>query len=121
MENLLSKKRVKQANVMELVPQRLRECEVSTSGLVTLLIPRTKNQFMLRIMTRMNRAHNFTIELDEIGSVVWQLVDGVRSVEEVCLELEKSSDNNMEQSGQRVVRFLSGLYHGKHIGFRERV
>lgn len=121
MENLLNKKRVKQANVLELLPVRLREHELDEEGLVTVLIPRTQSRFMLSVMTRMKRSHHFTFQLDRMGSVVWQAVDGVRSVEEICRQIEKDSEEQLEQFCQRVIRFLSGLYHGKHIGFKERV
>lgn len=121
MDQLLNKKQVKKANILALVPVRLREMELDEEGLVTVLIPRTKSRFMLSVMTRLKRSHHFTFQLDKVGSVVWQAVDGVRSVEEICQQIERDSEEQLEQFCQRVIRFLSGLYHGKHIGFKERV
>lgn len=103
--------------MLSLVPEALREHKVDAEGIVTILINRTKSPFMLRIMKRMNRTPYFTIELDEIGSKVWTSIDGKCTVANICDRLQENVEGELVQTQERVVRFLSGLFHGKHIRF----
>lgn len=111
---------LKNANVLELIPEKLQGFEVNDLGLVTILVPRTKSQFMLRLMTRLNRSLNITIELDEVGSAVWLAIDGKTQTSNICLQLEQKFGDDFTQAPERVVRFLSGLYRNKHIAFKRK-
>ncbi|HZJ74478.1 MAG TPA: PqqD family protein [Perlabentimonas sp.] len=118
MSKIKKDKSLKSANALELVPEKLQAFEVTDSGLVTILVPRTRSRFMLRIMKRLNRSPNITIELDEIGSKLWLLIDGKLTTQEVCTKLQQGLDNKLEQAPERVVKYLSGLYYNKHITFK---
>lgn len=109
---------LKNANMLELTPEKLQDFEVSDLGLVTILVPRTKSAFMLRIMNRLKRSPNITIDLDEVGSAVWLAIDGKTQTKDICVKLEQKFGDKFTQAPERVVKFLSGLYHNKHITFK---
>lgn len=108
---------IKNANILELIPTRLSEFKVDEEGSVTLLVPRTKNAFMRRIMERLNRSLFITIALDSIGSQVWLLIDGSSNTARVVEQLQQNINDPQPQLAERVVKYLSGLYHNKHISF----
>lgn len=118
MGKLRKDKSLKNSNVLELVPEKLQGFEVSDLGLVTILVPRTKSAFMLRIMNRLKRTPNITIDLDEVGSAVWLAIDGKSQTKDICVKLEQKFGDKFSQAPERVVKFLSGLYHNKHITFK---
>lgn len=106
--------------MLELIPEKLQNFEVSDLGLVTILVPRTRSQFMLRLMDRLKRSPNITIELDEVGSAVWLAIDGKAQTSDICILLEQKFGDKFTQAPERVVRFLSGLYRNKHIAFKRK-
>jgi hypothetical protein len=108
---------IKNANLLDLVPVRLSEFKVDEKGSVTLLVPRTKSAFMRRIMERLNRSLFITIALDRIGSMLWLLIDGNSNTAQVVEQLQQKIDTPQPQLAERVVKYLSGLYHNKHITF----
>ena len=109
---------LKNANMLDLVPVRICEFK-QTDKMVTLLIPRTKSAFMLRIMNRLKRSPNITIELDKVGSQLWLLIDGELTTQGICNKLEQELGDTLNQAPERVVKYLSGLYHNKHITFKK--
>lgn len=111
---------LKDANMLELIPEKLQDFEVNNLGLVTILVPRTRSQFMLRVMDRLKRSPNITIELDEVGSAVWLAIDGKTQTSTICKQLEQKFGDKFTQAPERVVRFLSGLYRNKHIAFKRK-
>lgn len=52
---------------------------------------------------------NRDLELDKIGSEVWQLIDGKRSVYEIGQEMRQSLGDQCEPLYDRLVRFLGYL------------
>ncbi len=118
MNKIRKDKSLKSANVLELVPERLQGFDVNNLGQVSILVPRTKSKFMLRIMNRLKRSPNITIELDEVGSKVWLLIDGQLTTQGICNKLQQEIGDTLDQAPERVVRYLSGLYHNKHITFK---
>ncbi|MFA5648726.1 MAG: PqqD family protein [Bacteroidales bacterium] len=119
MNKIRKDKSLKSANVLELVPERLQGFDVNNLGQVSILVPRTKSKFMLRIMNRLKRSPNITIELDEVGSKVWLLIDGQLTTQGICNKLQQELNDTLDQAPERVVRYLSGLYHNKHITFKK--
>ena len=119
MSNNSNSKSIKNANILELIPKRLSEFKVDDKGLVTLLVPRTKSAFMRSIMERLNRSLYITIALDDIGSQVWQLIDGKSNTTRLIEQLENNINETQPQLVERVVKYLSGLYHNKHITFKQ--
>jgi hypothetical protein len=114
-------KRKQPVNYLDMVPVRKVSEFTDSDNRITLLIPKFKNKWLLTWLIPEKRSKQFRIHLDEHGSSVWRLIDGVRNTGEICnlinepnTEVQSSSDE-MEI---RITKFLSQLYKNRFIVFR---
>jgi hypothetical protein len=87
-------------------------------GKITLLIPKFKHGWLRRWLIPRNKSPFFRIHLDETGSHIWQLIDGLSSVEEICLDISKlhrDEGKSVDQIEERVTQFLTSLYKKQYI------
>jgi hypothetical protein len=111
-------KRRKQINYLDMIPVRNVKDFTVEGGKITLLIPKFRNEWMNNWFIPGNRSKQFRIHLDETGSRVWQLIDGVKSVGAICDLLKGSDSTGTDQPPgieERVTRFLSKLYKNRFI------
>ena len=80
--------------------------------LITLILPRFKNKLLIKLLVNEKRKNEIRIDLDELGTAVWNLIDGKRDVQNIVDDLRKTYPNQ-EQLEERTVQFLVGLY--KHL------
>jgi len=112
---------LKNANLLELTPIRLHENEKSEEGRTILLVPKFKNRDLGRFMLGHRSAH-FRIKLDEMGSEVWNVIDGHSKVADLISKLQdkwKETPEKTEELERRFAAFLSQLYDNRYISFRE--
>jgi len=78
------------ANLLDVIPQRTRGSRDEENGTVTVLIPRFGAGRVGSVLERLLRSAPITLHLDEMGTAVWRLCDGRRSVYEIgdCLKTE---------------------------------
>jgi hypothetical protein len=96
-------------NLLDLVPVRHVEWEVSADGLVTLLRPKFGNRLLRKhLLPRMKRPC-YRIHLDKFGSTVWNLCDGSRSVDEIGEGLLKRFGEEVEPVYDRLALFVQHL------------
>jgi hypothetical protein len=92
---------------------------MNSEGLVTILIPKFKNEKFARFFIPSRKSIYISIHLDELGSGVWLAIDGKIDTANICrLMIEKFGDK-IQPVEERVVKFLSGLYNNKHITFKQ--
>jgi hypothetical protein len=115
-------KKSKHTNYLDMVPVRnVQEFSEDADRKITLMIPKFKSAWMTRWLIPPRRSKHFRIHLDETGSNVWRLIDGERSVGEIC---ERVFQNRAEtgqaddQSELRVTKFLSQLYKNRFVVFK---
>jgi hypothetical protein len=109
------RKILKNLNFLEATPVKVCDHQVDEAGKVTVIVPKFRNkQFNDWFLGK--RPKNFRIRLDETGSKVWLLIDGEKNVGRICDELEKQ---NLEETVDRVTKFLTQLYEQRYITFRE--
>ncbi|RJR27250.1 MAG: PqqD family protein [Candidatus Latescibacterota bacterium] len=114
-----SKKRP-EANLLDLVPERIGEYEAGEDGFVTLLMPRFRNRLMRRLVEpRLAPGRRrFKLKLDDIGTAVWLLIDGKRSVREIAGSLrEKFGERIENQCYERLGVFFQQLERGRFISY----
>ena len=69
-------------NLLELVPQRVAKWE-EKDGQIIILKPKFTHPWAVKnILPRLRKPY-YRVKLDEIGSAVWQLCDGQRTVKEI--------------------------------------
>jgi len=98
---------------METVPFTRVESEISDKGTVTLLIPRHQSELAKKFFKRVNGNKYVRVDLDEIGSKAWQLIDGSRSVGEIASMIQE--DAEMEQAEARMQLFIRALSARKYV------
>lgn len=106
-------------NALDLVPIRKHKHELNSDGLVTILIPKFKNEKFARFFIPTRKSIYISIHLDEIGSAVWLSIDGIKDTAEICKLMVEKFEDKIQPVEERVVKFLSGLYNNKHITFKQ--
>jgi Coenzyme PQQ synthesis protein D (PqqD) len=109
-------------NYLALVPIRKIEEFNETDGKITLLLPKFRNKNLEHWLIPRKKSVHFKIHLDELGSQVWWLIDGNRTVASICSLLNDFLLNQNKpntQLDERVTRFLTDLYKNDFICFNE--
>lgn len=107
-------------NYLSLIPVRMVKEFTETDGRITLLIPKFKNLFFQKFFIPKRKSPHFRIHLDELGSKVWQQIDGKQNVELICSKLPKSINSESppdDQLENRVTKFLTELYKSRFVTF----
>lgn len=112
------RKKLKSIDALELTPVKIQEFETGENGIVTVLIPRFKWSVVHNYMVKNGRDPNFRLDLDEIGSEVWVSIDGKRKVKEVGEKVKEKLGDRIEPR-ERLVKFVSMMFHNKIITFKE--
>lgn len=113
------RKKLKQANFLDLHPIAQQGHELEEEGTVRVLIPRFKGKFLHKLMQSSKRSPFIKLSLDELGSATWLLMDGNNDVRTICRILREQKGEKIEPAQERVTRFLSQLYQQDLIIFRE--
>jgi len=96
------------------VPRACVEHEVGEEGIVSLLVPRFRVSWMQWLQKRLKRPH-IKVKLDEVGSAVWQLIDGARTVAQIGGELEHRFGEKIHPTSERLGMYLGILRRNKFI------
>ena len=99
---------------LDLYPIRQYQYEASQEGMITVLVPHSENWLTKRILPKpKNPAQR--IQLDELGSFVWNLCDGKYSVQEICQNMEESFKGRVDSVQERTVLFVQQMYQQNFI------
>lgn len=115
------RKILKSTSALDLIPIRVHNHTISDEGLITILVPKFKNEKFARFFIPARKSIYISIHLDELGSAVWLAIDGIKRVETICSELTERLGDNIQPAEERIVKFFTGLYHNKHITFKQLV
>lgn len=97
-----------------LIPRRLVKHEYDENGKVILLKPKFRLPLLQKyLLPRLKRPY-FHVYLDEIGSCVWDCIDGQRNALEIAHSLQKELGDKIEPVYERFGLFLRQL---KTAGF----
>jgi len=113
---------LKQANFLELRPVRILGHELRDGGGITLLMPRFKNRINAALFQPHSKDKFIYIKLDRFGSHTWLMIDGYSTVSQICEKLREQFPDELkpvEETEERVTKFLSMLYQQRYISFRE--
>ena len=116
------RKILKQANSLDLHPVKLIDSETRDENTLNLLLPRFRNKTALKLFRPHWKPEFIRIKLDEFGSAVWAMIDGERSASDICMQLKETFPeklNPIEETEERVSKFLFILYQQRFISFRE--
>jgi len=104
----------KETDISKYVPVRNFEHE-EVDGLVVVIAYRQKKNFFDRTIFKKWAEKPVKIDLDEIGSYVWKLIDGKRNVEEITLLAEEHFKDKIQPAKERVSLFLKQLHKNRLV------
>ena len=113
------KKILKTSNTLDLTPFKLYLDEVDKENLVTVIVPKFKNELAKKLIVPKLKAADFRINLEKFGSAVWMNIDGKRNVQEIIKMICEKFGDELIQAEERVTKFLFQLYEQKLISFNE--
>jgi hypothetical protein len=121
--NFFQRRRIfKKANFLDLRPVRVLGHETREDGGISLLMPRFKNRINSALFQPNSKGKTINIKLDRFGGHTWLLIDGDSNVSAICERLQMQFPDELksiEETEERVTRFLSFLYQQRYITFRE--
>lgn len=113
------RKILKNSNYLDLTPYKLYNEEITSEGLVNVLIPKFTNPLAVKFLTPRLKAPDIKIKLDEIGSAVWLEMDGKKKVGIITKNMESKFGEKIKPVNERLTTFLTQLYMQKFISFKE--
>lgn len=96
-------------NFLDLIPGRKCNSEKTSDGKVFLLVPRFRNRWLKKFALKMGKSEFIRLYLDNIGARVWDLIDGKRTVGDICNLLQEQPGEMLEQAEERVSYFMGML------------
>jgi hypothetical protein len=100
------------------VPSADIRTQITDQGLVRISYPTTLKPWIARLLPRSTARPFRTLELDSMGSFVWNHIDGVRSVEELAGIVTKHYQCHPSEAEHAVAVFLRQLGQRGILGLR---
>jgi hypothetical protein len=105
-------------NLLQLIPDQNILSEKTNDGLFILLKPKYRHPWMVKhFLPRLKNPH-YKIKLDEIGSFIWELCDGRKTVKEIGGRLKEKFGEKVEPLYERLGAFFQNLEKNKFIIFK---
>ena len=114
-DELLSKEEKQPVNLLELKPKRNLEWETQPNGNVVLLIPKFRNQLLVKWFVPMLAKPNIRLKLDERGSFVWQRCDGTTTIEEIGKQMSSTFSEPLDSTYDRIEKFIQKFTRDKFL------
>ena len=105
-------------NLLDLIPERMRDYETQETGLISIIQPKFQNKFFMKYLAPRLKKPFFKVHLDEFGSKVWELCDGTKSIEQIGQILYKNYGEQVEPVYERLGTFFQYLYRLKFIRYQ---
>jgi len=102
-------------NLLTLVPERCKEWTTSDSGTVVVHVPRFGHHRIGRWFSRRLKVNDVQIDLDRVGTAIWQACDGHTSVEEIGVMLQAEFGDDIEPVYDRLGLFFRQLEQNEFI------
>ena len=100
---------------LTLRPQRCEfEWFVDEDQKVNIKVPKFHREIGKKVCKLLKKDETFNAQFDEIGSIIWQYIDGRKTVEDVLHTLEKQFPDQ-ENIDQRLILFLQQMYQLNYL------
>ena len=106
--------------LLELYPIRNCEYEKNENGLVVVLYKNTKPSFIEKIFFKKLIAKPYKIDLDEVGSFIYQICDGKLNTSEIMDKAKEHFGEKIEPVEERVTAFVQQLNKNKLVTLYEK-
>lgn len=109
----------RQMNLYELRPKRMRSFEELDDGTIDVLIPRYGNNFVGRVLKKVLNERPVRVRLDDVGTSVWRLCDGDRTVLEIGRTMRSRHGDGIEPVFDRLETFLKQMQRAGLIELKD--
>ena len=106
-------------NYLDNVPRRTVASEVDAQGLAVLLRPKFLKGPFARLLQPHLPKKFFRVQLDDVGTLVWDSIDGARTVGDIAELLFARFGERVEPRHERCSKFVHSLHQGAMIAFVE--
>ena len=96
----------RQVNLLDMIPEQKCEFRDRDDGTIDVLVPRFGDDRIGRILARFIKDKPISLHLDDIGTAVWRLCDGRRSVYEIGGTLKEEFGDRIEPVYDRLGLFF---------------
>jgi hypothetical protein len=105
--------------IMFCVPRRLGPWQADGKGGVVVERPKPPNRGLRAVFENLRWLMSHPkIRLDELGSFVWQRLDGETTLGEIAAETSEAFPDRAEGMGERLALFATALHHQGLIELR---
>jgi len=116
---MLAKKRVK--NIMEFIPIRRDNIEwIKLENKKIRLIFHRKRLIDKILIFMFNAPERLKIDLDELGSRVWELCDGKNNIYDISVKIREEFGEKAAPVEERLLKFISILRNNNFIYLKEK-
>jgi hypothetical protein len=104
-----------QEEFLALRPQRCEfEWFVDDEQKVVIKVPKFQREIGKKVCKILKKDNTFNARMDDIGSLVWQFIDGRKTVQEVLNQLKKQFPDQ-KNIDQRLIFFLQQMHHLNYL------
>ncbi len=107
--------KIPEEEVLTQRPKWNRKWETDTNGHTVILIPKFGSHLLGKWLTSKMAKPNYRLNLDEVGSFVWQHCDGMKSIEEIAQRMSKKFGPEVDPVNDRLTLFFQSLEKSKSI------
>ncbi|MCL6495135.1 MAG: PqqD family protein, partial [Ignavibacterium sp.] len=103
---LKRRKFLKSANTLELHPIKNYSELVDDEGIVSVLIPKIKNETLRKLSSGFIKNMFMKVKLDKYGSEVWKRIDGEKTVDLIIQEIKNHLSDELVDAENRIINFI---------------
>ncbi|MCF8303335.1 MAG: PqqD family protein [Bacteroidales bacterium] len=119
-KNIFQRRRMlKKANTLELTPVKNHDHQVEEDGRLALIVPKFEKKWMRRFFIAPARKDYFKIYLDDLGASTWLLIDGKKTVKQICEAMQEQKEEEIPELEDRVSKFIHMLYEQRYVLIKE--
>ncbi|MGA7160874.1 MAG: PqqD family protein [Bacteroidota bacterium] len=96
-------------NLLDLKPARNARSETNENGLITLLVPKFQNQWIVRWLNPLLAKPFFRLNLDKYGSYIWNACDGNTTVRDIGEKMGAYFGEETDSLYERIGLFIRRL------------
>lgn len=104
-------------NLWDLRPKRAAEWERTGEGKTVILVPKFRHPLLARWVMPYLRRPYFRINLDDVGTAIWERCDGATTVSSIADGLQQRFGAAVEPVEGRITHFLRHLERGDLVTF----
>jgi hypothetical protein len=105
----MGRKKRTSVNLLELTPVQRVPWETGEGGTVVVLVPKFRNEILVRWLVPHLKYPVVRVKLDALGSFVWKLCDGKTTVGEMADRMTVEFGDTAASAQERIRKFLLTL------------